>query len=579
MPKYATLLLRFLFICALAVITSCANVVAPSGGPKDVTPPAYVKSEPAQGASGVLARKMEIRFNEFVQLNDPFTKVVISPPVEEFPEFRTRGKYVVVTFPKALQSGMTYSIDFGDCIQDITEDNPYSNFRYVFSTGDHVDSLSLLGFVINAFSLEPEKAASVYLYRNGYDSIPYKKIPDFIARTRVDGSFEFTNLPSGNYKIFVLRDNNTNMIYDQPNEGIAFLDSLVIPQYIPLPDTIKATDSTKSDSIVMPVIKHYLLRLFEEIDTNQRLLKAQTPQLGQFQLIFKWPVRDLQYRFLKKPQSGSWVLNEFSKNRDTVSCWVTDIHLDSVFIEVSDQGIVMDTLEIGMKRMADTTKQINNRSGKGNSGKEQQFKLIVQTNAGPGRNLDLNGQLKLQFLHPVADYDLSKVILKEIIDSVGIPVKATMAFTDPGINRHLEIVYPWKAQASYAIEILPAVFRDIYGLSNDSVFVKFNTTQYEDYGVLKINLKLPDNSNCIFQLLNESNSVVLETPVSTSRLLTYEYMKAGNYKARIVYDNNGNGKWDTGCYLRNIQPEKVMNYPRTMSIKKNWDTEIDWEIK
>lgn len=568
-----------LFVCFIAGISACAHVVVPAGGPKDITPPVYLKSEPAQGASGVSTRKFQLRFDEFVQLNDPFTKVIISPPVKEFPEFRTRGKNVFINFPKTLQSNRTYTIDFGDCIQDITENNPYSNFRYTFSTGAYVDSLSLVGFTLNAFSQEPEKSASVFLYSNNSDSIPYKEIPDFIARTRADGSFEFSNLPAGNYKIFVLQDKNANMLFDLPNESIAFLDSLVIPQYVPMPDTSKQSDSIVIDSIPAPVLKQYILRMFEETDTNQRLLKSQASQYGMFQLIFKWPVRDLQYRFLKNAQAPDWCINEYSNKRDTVSCWVTNIKLDSVYIEVSDQGIVVDTIELGLKRLADTTQPAKNRTGKGNSIKDLGFKLSILPNAGNGRNLDLNGVLKLRFQHPLKDYDLNRVVLKEMLDSIGKPLNAMMHFTDTGIYRNLEIAYKWKGNTAYRLEILPGVFQDMYGLKNDSLWLDFRTTQVDDYGVLKLNITLPTSAPCVFQLLTEGNAVVKEALITESQTLTYDYMTAGSYKARIIYDTNGNGKWDTGKYLSKMQPEKVVHYPRGISIKKNWDTEIDWQIK
>lgn len=579
---------NLLFFCAITVVSACANIVAPSGGPADYQPPAFVKSEPLPASTQFTGKKITLRFDEFIALSDPFNKVTISPPVKTFPEFRTRGKNVVVDFAEVLKPGVTYSIDFGDCIQDITESNPFKDYRFVFSTGAQIDSMILVGMTINSFTLQAEKDILLLLYRNPYDSIPYKEIPDFIAKSKADGSFAFSNLPSGKYMLLAIQDVNSNMMYEPASESIGFTDSLVVPQTQPVPDTL-AKDSIAPDTLKPVVLTKHILYMFDEADTAQRLMKTNTDRISEVKMVFRWPVTQLTYRFLKETKTDPWHLDEYGKERDTMTCWVLDPNIDSLFIEISDKGMVIDTLELGLKRLSDTVQDIKKKPGKGPSESAQAFKLTLTANTGASGMLDLNESFRILFSHPIRDYDFQRIQVQELIDSSGFPVQANLTFTDPGINRHLEINTPWKRKHQYRIIIPQGVFVDIFGMPNDSLKIDFTTREYEDYGILKLNLKIDSTltgesgqaaqGSYLFQLLNENNVVIRQQNIRAKETLTYEYMHEGNLTARLIFDSNNNGKWDTGNYLGKKQPEHILYYPGIMKIKQNWDTEIDWIIK
>lgn len=580
--KKPLFLIKPLILFALLFVCSCANIVMPSGGPIDQQPPRFLKSEPPPSTGGFTGQKLVLRFDEFIQLKDPATKITISPPLKTPPEYRVRGKNLIVEFPETLRPGVTYSIDFGDCIQDITESNPFNNYRFVFSTGDQIDSLILTGRIYNAFTTQAEKDIQVMLYRETYDSVPYKSSPDFIAKSRSDGTFAFSNLPSGSYKIFALRDMNGNLMYDPFAESIGFSDSLVIPFPMPQPDTA-TRDTLHKAPAGRPVIRETMIPLFDETDPAQRLLKSSGNQTGRFTMAFRWPVEKLEYRVLKNPPSGNWQLDEYSKNRDTVTCWLYDPNRDTVWAELSDRGRVIDTLEVAMHRLSDTLKAGSKKPGKGGESTETAFRLTVAVNAGGNTPLDLNVPLSLRFSHPLVSPDPNLVILQEIIDSTGFPVQFARSFTDPGINRNLILESHWKNKTHYRLIIPKGAFRDLYGLTNDSLQLDFITRDIEEYGVLKINLKVDstlseEKSQLVFQLLNDKDAVITEKKVDGLDVLLFDYLHEGSYKARLIFDDHQNGKWDTGSYLQKQQPERILYYPGIMKIRKNWDTEIDWNI-
>jgi len=165
------------FLSAILMLTHCAQPVAPGGGPKDEQPPKVVKYEPDDFSTRFSSDKFSMTFDEFVQLDNINQKVLISPPMDKMPDFKLKGKSLVVKFNEALKENTTYTIFFGDAIVDITEKNPLKENTYIFSTGDKVDSMSMSGTVIQAVDLKPAEDVFVMLYKTNIDTIPVDSLP------------------------------------------------------------------------------------------------------------------------------------------------------------------------------------------------------------------------------------------------------------------------------------------------------------------------------------------------------------------------------------------------------------------
>ena len=229
-PISPTTAYRFAAALVLVLsIYSCANMSRPGGGPRDETPPVFVKSTPAPGALNVSKQRVEIEFDEIIQVESPGEKVIVSPPQKDMPEIRALGRKVTVELKDSLLPNTTYTIDFSNSIVDNNEKNPLYSFAYSFSTGPTIDSLQVSGILLNASDLEPVTGMLVGLHSNLDDSA-FQKLPlERIASSDELGHFTIRNVAPGKYRLFALKDLNRDYKFDNPSEEIAFFDSIVVP--------------------------------------------------------------------------------------------------------------------------------------------------------------------------------------------------------------------------------------------------------------------------------------------------------------------------------------------------------------
>ena len=273
---------QWTLLLMLAIITySCASMGTPDGGPYDEMPPKFVGSNPGLHAVNAKSKKIELEFDEFIKLEKPSEKVVVSPPQLEQPEIKVVGKKVVVELLDTLKKSTTYTIDFSDAIVDNNEGNPMGNFTYSFSTGEAIDTLEVSGTVLNASDLEPIKGIQVGLHKNLNDSALTTLPFDRVSRTDSRGHFSIRGVAPGKYRIYALMDGNQNYLYDSKTETVAFSDSLIIPSMMPA----TRQDTIWKDSLTIDTIKtvgytrfmpdDIILRAFKEENTRQYLANSQ----------------------------------------------------------------------------------------------------------------------------------------------------------------------------------------------------------------------------------------------------------------------------------------------------------------
>ena len=563
------LIKKILLLLSLSVFVGCANIVAPTGGPIDSTPPVCVNSSPPNYSTNFNQQKVRIYFDEYVKLNNPNSQIVISPPIEEKAEYRLKGKSLIIEFNEEFKDSTTYNIFFGNSIVNLKENNPTDNFQYVFSTGNFVDSLSIEGIIKNSFDLKVEEDVIVMLYKEIGDSVPYKEKPYYITKTDKSGNFQLNNLAYGNYKLFVIKDANSNYLYDLPNEKIAFVDSLIIPYNIKLPEL----DSGIVDTMIAKQLfdKKLNLFLFEEQDSIQQIVKAKSNKFARLMFVFKYPVKDLLIRSLKKLPSEDWKIDEFSKNNDTLNCWLKALSQDSLFLEISDNGIVIDTVELALLSKEKARKRKKQKLSE---------KLLMYPNVDNNDKLDFYAKLNISFSFPVKDFDFSGIVLKEKIDTVFEPISPQIKFRNKSIKRSLLITNKFKEAASYSLFIPPMAFTDIHGMTNDTLILDFKTTELSNYGIIFIDLKLAEISkNHIIQLLDAKDNVLKEIIANSTQKLEFKFLKPGKYKIKAIQDTNENGKWDTGDYMKKLQAERVFYLPEIINVRANWEQEFKWDLK
>lgn len=241
--------MRFLLWTVLAVLAAaCASIGRPEGGERDETPPVFVRSDPAPGATNAKNTRLTAYFDENVQLEDAFTKVVVSPAQKTPPTVTANGRRVTVELRDTLLDSTTYTIDFADAIKDLNEGNILDGFALDFSTGPTIDTLRISGVVLQAENLEPAQGMLVGVYSNLSDTAITTLPMERIARTNQLGQFTIRNLPYGEYRIFAVNDVNRDYHWDR-SEDIAFFDDIVVPSVVDFEVTDTLYSSEGADSL------------------------------------------------------------------------------------------------------------------------------------------------------------------------------------------------------------------------------------------------------------------------------------------------------------------------------------------
>lgn len=544
------------------LIASCAVQSPISGGEKDIIPPKVVSSVPGNFSTGFTGERIVISFSEFSTLKDIEKQVLISPPLAKDPDFKMRGKSLVISFKEPLKKDATYNIYMGNAIVDITEGNPLAGYSFIFSTGSKIDSLGMSGSVHQAFDQLPPKGALAMLYDGNSDSLPYLSRPLYVARVSdTSGEFRFQNIRDGYFKLIVLQDLDGNFLYNK-GEAIAFEDTLIPAHHV---------DIQKKDSLGNTIreegayFKNPALAMFKEIDSVQRILRAEIVAPNHLQLAFRLPVKMPKLNKFVADSSGAWYVSESNAMRDTLNFWLKNIKTDSLHFIVSDGSKVLDTLNVSL-----AFKFRNAPKGTRDGAKQ---KLRLRSNAPRSGNFPLHTLIMLVSDNPLKKADFSSFRLME--DSIILLPK--VQFSD-SLKRRIIIKNPLKEATQYQLIIPDSVFEDIYGLANDSISIKIKTRASGEYGSLAIKLHMSAAHPYVIQLLTEAGKLIQEDRVEADGKISYPFLLPGKYKLKAILDNNRNGKWDTGNYLRHIQPEQIIVFPKVLDLRANWEQEEDWPL-
>lgn len=589
-----------------AVLYSCASIGRPEGGALDETPPRFIGSTPVPGALNNKRTRITIEFDEFIKLEKPNEKVVISPPQVQQPEIKANGKKVVVNLKDTLKLNTTYSIDFSDAIQDNNEGNPLPDFGFTFSTGTVIDSMVVSGTVLNAANLEPVKGLLVGLHANLADSA-FTTLPfDRVGRTDSRGRFIIRGIAPGEYRIYGLQDADQNFFYSQPTEIIAFNDSLIIPSM----DQRMRSDTVWKDSLTVDTIikrgyTHYLpddvlLRCFKELTLSQRLIKSERPEPRKFGFYFSAPADSLPVlKGLNFDETDAFIIEKPTGRIDTLQYWIRDslvyqmdtlkMSLSYLYTDTLNQLVPRtDTLNLVSKIRRKSEKELEKEREKQEKDREKEIKkaekegreyveptvfLPVDVYA-PG-TMDIYDYISLTFTEPLATADETALHLRQKVDTLFQDVP--FDFEPDSLNLMRYNVYAdWEPDASYVFEIDSTAFHGIYGLFTDKVKKEFKIKKPEEYGQIFYNISGAD-SLAFVELLDGQDKVVRTVPVVDGKADFY-FLNPGKYSARLINDTNGNGVWDTGKYEDKRQPEMVYYYPQVLELKANFDLTQTWDL-
>ncbi len=577
----------FLFIFIL-FSSSCANQGAgPTGGPRDSIAPQIISTIPLPLQTNFTGKQIVLNFDEFIALDNLSEMIVFSPPLTKKPTIKVQGKSVVITIDEEFAPNRTYSVDFKNGIKDYNEGNKIDNYRLTFSTGDQIDTLQIGGYLIDALTLTPIENAVSLLYLTDNDTLFTTTTPDYIAKSDKNGHFLFDNLPEVHFRLFGLTDGDKNLFYSQGTEQIAFSDSLIVPKATfesKIDTVITDTDTVIStgETIFSPLDLN--VKLSAEITYNQYLASFKRVNNDQMQFVFNEELtHPIQAKILNAETAPEWDYIELTKSKDTVNIWITDSTIAA-----------KDTLIVGLTypstdstgniiATTDTLKMLYSKSDKPQKGKpdvkvETKANLFTFNTNLVQSNFDIYKMIEIEAPSPIQNLTKEMVKLTEAInDSTFKPIDFEL---QPNSKRKYTLNYKPAGNTKYMVSIDSAAIKTLTGVENNGLKISFTTQKSDYYGTLIVDISSTD-SVAIAQLIKngKTEEVISEMKLdSTSKILTFSYLKPDVYSLKLIADRNGNGKWDPISLDKKEQAEAVYYFPKTIQVKSNWEMKESWTV-
>ncbi len=616
-------------VVVAVLMAACASIGSPEGGPRDYTPPQVVKTSPAPNSLNFKGNKVEITFDEIVNIKDQQKKVVISPAPRTQPLIRSVGKKVTIEFRDTLQDNTTYVIDFTNAIEDNNEGNQMDGYSFAFSTGDVIDTLAVSGIVLRANDLEPMQHVMVGLHSN-LDDTAFTQLPlERVSRTNDLGKFTIRNLKAGSYHIFAINDVDGDYRMAR-TEDIAFLDTLVVPavsEYTSM-DTVftfdRHIDTVMQATHTLYLPNDLLLCMFNENYRSHYIKNTARPEAGKLHFLFGAPNDTLPGLEVLRPveHARDWYRVERNQDNDSLIYWITDsamIKCDTIIVattylrtDTTEQLVeVTDTIRFGYrkpnakikeeekkakeredraKRLAQLLEKQEKADIQGkelNEGELEELKELQHKTPDEAPKLkadlarsgifDVGDSIIVKFDTPVASIDQGGVLLEIKRDTLWIPIEGVAPLQPINDCNPLTYWIPFTVQpdSTYRLTIDSAAVTSVYGLYNGLLRKELKVKGLEEYANVFFKVNVRDGA---FVELMTSNEKVERRAIVQNGAFELLNVNPNTYYLRLVIDSNGNGKWDTGNYANHLQPEEVYYYPKKLKLRRNWDLDESWNI-
>lgn len=533
-------IVRFAGLLALAWCCGrCANPVSPTGGPRDEQPPRLdtLASTPNY-QTRFRKQPIELTFDEWIRLNDPANQIVVSPPLQYRPEVKLRKKTVVFRFDEreVLKDNATYTINFGEAIQDLTEGN-VAPVRFLFSTGPFIDSLVVTGRVVDAFTGEPAEGVRFMLYDNLADSVVHAERPFYFGTTDAEGRVRIENVRADTFRVVALADANRNYFFDA-GERIAFPDTFVVVR----------------DSLTeVPA-----LRLFAE-EPPLRLLDAEEPHYGLLRLWYNREPWDARLWWDRTAVQG-WP----EPVGDSIYFWYAGAEAPfRVVVPLPDGPDTLEVQAANRQRLAEVSplRVVGRRPA-----------VMALPPAPPFR---------LEWNHPLAALDTARVLL--LADTTRTPQRLQYRFE--GAARRTLALRPeggWREGATYELVLLPGALTDVWGLTRqDTLRQSLRIRPRDEFGALTLTVAPLDTAmHYVLQLWQGEDRLADTHIIHADSTWTHRWplLEPGTWRAILIEDRNADGRYTPGHYASRRQPERVLIRPLE-EVRANWEVEADMRVE
>lgn len=515
-----------LFLFALLIL-GCAKRGTITGGFKDTLAPILNESVPKNYKTNFTGNEIKLYFDEYVKLKDINKQLIVSPPMNTAPVVSptNASKYISIKLKDTLQPDTTYSLNFGQSIQDNNEGNIYPQFKYVFSTGSYIDSLSISGTIQDALETKSDNFVTVMLYEINEkytDSTVYKEKPRYVTNTLDSATtFKIENIKAGTYQLIALKDQNNNFIYNPGKEKIAFYKE---------PITIGAEN------------QDYNLNLFKET-LNFKTYKPTQASGNRAIMGYEGDGEKINVILKNSTETLKTIVTKFPE-KDSVQIWFPKVKADSLEIMVN----------------------------RGEYKKDYSFKIKDQKkdslsfSAKPSGTLHFRENLELTSSIPLMKFDKTKM---NLINKDSVAVDFTTEYDE--FNQRLTFKWKKEPEEKYKVLILPGALTDFYEKQNDTLTYKLSTRETSNYGNLTLNLENVKSFPVIVQLTDEKGKIIDFEYLEKDPIANFNLILPGEFLVRIIYDTNSNKKWDAGNFLNKQQSEEVIYFPKKLTVRENWD--------
>lgn len=584
----------FGLLIALATFSNgCANIGALNGGTKDATPPRVVTARSTPNfQTNFKKQTIKLVFDEYIKLDDVFNQVVVSPPLNERPEVVSKdSRSITLTFGKdeILRGNATYTINFGNAVKDLNEGNVAKSLRFVFSTGDKIDSLTVVGRLVDAVTGQPVDGALLMLYDNYNDTVVRKVKPFYFGRSEKDGTARIENVREGSFKAFVLVDKDQNYLFNQDVERIGFPDSLLqislennAPKLFVLDSSSVKKDENnantpknpknqpprdapknapkdvqnkteKADATPKVTASNLTIRVFDPVK-KPILLSKETDKYGVAKLIYNLEPTKTQITY---EQVGQTVFTEISK--DTLLVFY-DVNPETPWnLMAKNDTFKTDTVRIRTKGRADFLKK----------------NKLDALNAPKSITKHPTKPIVLTFTNPIQSIDSQRI---ELLDTAKKMIPLSIK-RDSAMPRKLSFNANWREGQNYKLRILPAALTDMYGAKNDTLTMDIRIQQKDEFGDLSLKIsKLDTLKNYICQVISGDGRIEREFYVEKKSNFDAQLqtIQPDQYTIKIIEDTNKNRRWDTGDYDKHTQPERIFT-KLAEGLRANWEVVVEIE--
>ena len=587
-----------------AFFTRCASVGTPTGGPMDTIPPTVLGMMPELFSTNFQDDKIYITFNEYVQIKNQQKELYTSPQMKKPPKLLLRGKSLIVELLKdSLAPNTTYAIEFGASVADNNEGNPLHGLRYVFSTGNEIDSMLMSGYTEDSQKGDSLGRTFIYFFEadsidtpESYDSTMFKYKPSKIARSQNNGIFIAQNLKPVDYRVYAFWDKNDNQTYEPSIDKIGFLDEVYNPTRMPV--FAIWYDSLRRYPSAEPQL---YFRMFQDVSfARQSLQENKRTDQHRIELQFSAAHPDIRSLIIDEVPEDKIIIEPLTAGRDTLALWLNvpseslpdTLHAHITYMKHDSVRVLQEQtedLKLAWRRI-ETREQERERERlekekkkAEDEGKEwiepprpstfafENFKKSIEVNP--------EEDMPLEFATPLTRFDSTSFELiswGEEKDTISEPITFIPDSISP---RKWRIHSNWQAKRNYRLRIPTDALADITGEGNDSTEVNITVADIEKFATLVLNVQPRQaDDEYIIQITDVTGKTMREIRNVGAGKHTLHYVPVGDLKIRIIEDKNRNGKWDSGNMVERRQSERSEFY-KNESEEELFTTKTGWEFE